>query len=130
MEPIGKNTAPAIAIAAINLLNNNEDPVLLVLSADHLIRNNKNFHASIKTANIMAQQGKMVVLGIQPTKPESGYGYIEVSNSENNEYHNINSFTETVQQVINNYQEIQEDIKKNKFTTKRDMVKQISDIIG
>ena len=94
LEPIGKNTAPAIAIAAINLLNNNEDPVLLVLSADHLIRNNKNFHASIKTANIMAQQGKMVVLGIQPTKPESGYGYIEVSNSENNEYHNINSFTE------------------------------------
>ena len=84
LEPIGKNTAPAIAIAAMSLLNGKEDPVLLVLSADHLIENNKKFHKAIKIAKKIAKQEKMVVLGIRPNNPEIGYGYIEVSNSEKN----------------------------------------------
>ena len=61
LEPIGKNTAPAIAIAALSLFNNNQDPILLVLSADHLIHNNKSFHKSIKTARTIAEQGKWLL---------------------------------------------------------------------
>ena len=94
LEPIGKNTAPAIAIAAMNLQKDGEDPILLVLSADHLIGNSDKFHKSIRIASKIAEQGKMVTLGIQPTKAEIGYGYIEVDNSKKNEYYNIISFTE------------------------------------
>jgi len=94
LEPVGKNTAPAIAIAAMSLLNEKEDPILLVLSADHLIDDNKNFRNSIKIASKIAEKGKMVTFGIQPNKPEIGYGYIEVDNSEKSEYYNIISFTE------------------------------------
>ena len=94
LEPIGKNTAPAIAIAAMNLLNEREDPILLVLSADHLIDNNQKFLKTIRIASKIAEQGKMVAIGVQPNKPEIGYGYIEVDNSEKNEYYNIISFTE------------------------------------
>ena len=94
LEPIGKNTAPAIAIAAMNLLNEREDPILLVLSADHLIDNNQKFLKTIRIARKIAEQGKMVAIGVEPNKPEIGYGYIEVDNSEKNEYYNIISFTE------------------------------------
>ena len=94
LEPIGKNTAPAIAIAAMNLLNEREDPILIVLSTDHLIDNNQKFLKTIRIARKIAEQGKMVAIGVQPNKPEIGYGYIEVDNSEKNEYYNIISFTE------------------------------------
>jgi mannose-1-phosphate guanylyltransferase len=94
LEPIGKNTAPAIAIAAMNLKSEKEDPVLLVLSADHLIKNNSKFLKAIEIARKIAGQGKMVTLGVQPNKPETGYGYIEVDNSKKNDYYNILSFTE------------------------------------
>ena len=94
LEPIGKNTAPAIAIAAMNLKNKKEDPVLLVLSADHLIRDNSKFLKTIKIANKIAEKGKMVALGVRPNKPETGYGYIEVDNSKKNDYYSILSFTE------------------------------------
>jgi len=94
LEPIGKNTAPAIAIAAIKLLNSKEDPLLLVLSADHLIKNIKKFHDSITIASKIAEQGKLVTLGVSPNKPEIGYGYIETKNSDLCSYYNITSFTE------------------------------------
>ena len=94
LEPIGKNTAPAIAIAAMQLLNNKEDPLLLVLSADHLIENKKKFHESIKTASKIAEQGKLVTLGISPNKPKTGYGYIETDNSEVCDFYSITSFIE------------------------------------
>jgi mannose-1-phosphate guanylyltransferase len=89
LEPIGKNTAPAIAIAAMHLLNENEDPILLVLSADHLIDNNQGLLKSIRVASEIAEQGKMIALGVQPKKPETGYGYIEVNNSKKNAYYDI-----------------------------------------
>jgi mannose-1-phosphate guanylyltransferase len=82
LEPVGKNTAPAIALAAMALLSKNEDPVLLVLSADHLIDKNEEFESSIKIGNIIAKKGKIVALGTKPDKPEEGYGYIEVNNLE------------------------------------------------
>ena len=94
LEPVGKNTAPAIAIAAMNLKNIKEDPILLVLSADHLIDKRQEFFKSIRIASKIAKQGKLVALGIKPEKPEIGYGYIEVYSSEKNEYYNIISFTE------------------------------------
>ena len=94
LEPVGRNTAPAIALAAMSVLSKNEDPVLLVLSADHLIGDKKLFHNSIRIASKLAEKEKMVALGVQPTKPEIGYGYIEIDNSEKNEYYNIISFTE------------------------------------
>ena len=94
LEPIGKNTAPAIALAALNLSNSNQDPMLLVLSTDLQISNIKSFHKSIKTAKTLVEQGKMVALGVRPTKPETGYGYIEFDNSHEAEYYDIKSFNE------------------------------------
>ena len=92
LEPIGKNTAPAIALAALELIK--KDPILLVLSADHLVDDNKAFHKSIKIAKKFAEQGKIVTLGIRPTKPETGYGYIEVDNSHITKSYDIKSFKE------------------------------------
>ena len=94
LEPVGRNTAPAIAIAALNLLNDDQDPILLVLSADHLIENKEKFKNSIEVATKIAEEGKMVAIGVQPDKPEIGYGYIEVDNSAFNDHYNIISFTE------------------------------------
>jgi mannose-1-phosphate guanylyltransferase len=94
LEPVGKNTAPAIAVAAIKYQNDKEDPILLVLSADHLIHNNQKFLKSVRIATKMAEKGKMVAIGIEPNKPEIGYGYIEVDNSNKDEYYNIISFKE------------------------------------
>jgi len=94
LEPIGKNTAPAIALAAMSLLNEKEDPTLLILSADHLIKDNKKFQYSIKTASKIAEADKMVALGIIPHKAETGYGYIKVDNFKKNKYYNIVSFKE------------------------------------
>lgn len=80
LEPEGKNTAPAIALAAIIATEKlNEDPTLLVLSADHLIKNVNEFHNSIVKALPLAESGKLVTFGIVPTHAESGYGYIEKS---------------------------------------------------
>jgi mannose-1-phosphate guanylyltransferase len=94
LEPEGKNTAPAIAIAAMNLMNDKHDPILLVLSADHNINSHKKFSNSIQTAVKVAHDGKIVALGVKPNKAEIGYGYIEVENSEKNNYYNIISFKE------------------------------------
>jgi mannose-1-phosphate guanylyltransferase len=94
LEPEGKNTAPAIALAAFNLINDKHDPILLVLSADHNISSPKTFNKDIQTAVKVAHDGKIVALGVKPNKAEIGYGYIKVDNSEKNNYYNIISFTE------------------------------------
>ncbi|KIL05831.1 mannose-1-phosphate guanyltransferase [Stutzerimonas stutzeri] len=77
LEPVGRNTAPAIALAALQAVAEAEDPILLVLAADHLIQDVAAFHASIRTALPLAADGKLVTFGIVPTHPETGYGYIE-----------------------------------------------------
>jgi len=94
LEPIGKNTAPAIALAALKLINNNKDPLLLVLSADHLIQDTKAFHQSIKVAEKLAKKGKLVTFGIVPDKAETGYGYIQANINNTTDSYNILSFTE------------------------------------
>ena len=94
LEPEGKNTAPAIALAALHEINNNRDPILFVLSADHIIQNINSFHQSIEIAKSHAAKDKLVTFGIFPNKPETEYGYIEVNNNLSNDYFDIKSFTE------------------------------------
>jgi len=94
LEPIGKNTAPAIALAALKFINNGEDPLLLVLSADHLIQNIDAFHRSIKIAEKLAERDKLVTFGIVPDKAETGYGYIKANIYNTADYYKIQSFTE------------------------------------
>ena len=76
LEPVARNTAPAIAIAARHAMAGGDDPVLLVLAADHHIRDIGRFHDSVLQALPLAQQGKLVTFGVVPTAPETGYGYI------------------------------------------------------
>jgi len=94
LEPIGRNTAPAIALAALKFINNGEDPLLLVLSADHLIKNIDAFHQSIEVAEKLAENDKLVTFGIVPDKAETGYGYIKASIDNTADYYKIQSFTE------------------------------------
>jgi len=87
LEPMGKNTAPAITLAALAAIGNGEDPLLLVLAADHVIKDVSAFQQAVSSASIFAEQGKLVTFGIVPTSPETGYGYIKqgsllVSNTE------------------------------------------------
>lgn len=78
LEPFGRNTAPAIAAAALHVAaSHGEDAVLLVLAADHLITDQPAFAQAVAQAMRLAAQGKLVTFGIQPETPETGYGYIE-----------------------------------------------------
>jgi len=89
LEPVGRNTAPAVAIAALSALATtgaNEDPVLLVLPADHVILNVKAFQAAVQTGLKAAQAGKLVTFGIVPDKPETGYGYIKRGEGKGPDY--------------------------------------------
>ena len=78
LEPLGRNTAPAIAAAALHVARKHgKDTVLLVLAADHLIQDQASFAQAVADAQALALQGYLVTFGIQPTAPETGYGYIE-----------------------------------------------------
>ena len=74
LEPIGKNTAPAIALAAFST---QDDPLLLVLAADHVIQNDTKFIEAVTVAIPLAESGKLVTFGIVPCEPHTGYGYIK-----------------------------------------------------
>lgn len=77
-EPISRNTAPCIAFAAIKLLAEDPDATMMVLPADHLIQNVRQFHEVLRVAAEKAQEpGALVTIGIKPTHPETGYGYIQ-----------------------------------------------------
>lgn len=76
LEPEGRNTAPAIAIAA-HLVSQGEDPILLVLAADHVIADSESFITAVKNALPLAESGKLVTFGIVPTSAHTGYGYIK-----------------------------------------------------
>ncbi|AOY67054.1 mannose-1-phosphate guanylyltransferase/mannose-6-phosphate isomerase [Xanthomonas euvesicatoria pv. euvesicatoria] len=77
LEPKGRNTAPAIAVAALEATRDGADPLLLVLPSDHVIQNEAAFQAAVTLAATAAEQGKLVTFGIKPTAPETGYGYIK-----------------------------------------------------
>ena len=82
LEPVGRNTAPAIAVAALFALSLDEDPLLLVMPSDHVIEDEAQFLASIQTASTVAAQGKIVTFGMVPDRPETGYGYIQATAGE------------------------------------------------
>jgi mannose-1-phosphate guanylyltransferase/mannose-6-phosphate isomerase len=79
-EPIGRNTAPAIALAAAYLMLDGADPVMVVLPSDHVIKDEVRFRALLDIAIQEARDGKLVTFGIQPTRPDTGFGYIKTRN--------------------------------------------------
>jgi mannose-1-phosphate guanylyltransferase/mannose-6-phosphate isomerase len=96
LEPVGRNTAPAIALAALQAVNNaidDEEPVLLVLAADHIIENTQAFKNSVEKALPFAENGHLVTFGIVPTAPETGYGYIK-SGNQNGDAFSVSEFVE------------------------------------
>ena len=78
LEPVGRNTAPALTLAALSLPEEDRKTVLLVMPADHVIRDNDAFLAAVSVGASMAEQGYLTTFGIAPTAPETGYGYIKV----------------------------------------------------
>jgi mannose-1-phosphate guanylyltransferase len=94
LEPVGRNTAPAIALAAEVTVTDN-DPLLLVLAADHVIQNIDAFTDAVKNAIPLAQAGKLVTFGIVPTQAHTGYGYIKRGNSvSDSSGYDVNAFVE------------------------------------
>lgn len=77
LEPCGRNTAPAVAQAALHLLHQGEDPLMLVLPADHVIQHTAAFVQQLEQATQAAAQGALVTLGVVPTRAHTGYGYIQ-----------------------------------------------------
>ena len=94
LEPVGRNTAPAIAAAALQSLKDSDDSTLLVLSADHVIQDIEAFHKAIKIASQQAQSGKLATFGIVPTDANVGYGYIKSSEENNDGAHKVEEFVE------------------------------------
>jgi mannose-1-phosphate guanylyltransferase len=94
LEPIAKNTAPAIALAALKVLSNGVDPIILVLPADHEIEDINSYHKSLEQALDLAEQNKLVTFGIKPHNAETGYGYIETEKAMDSNSLNVVSFKE------------------------------------
>ncbi len=92
LEPFGRNTAPALAIAALQATIKGDDPILLVLAADHVIDNVPAFHQAILKAQAEAEKGLLVTFGIVPTSPNTGYGYIRAD--EKNTLSKVKAFVE------------------------------------
>jgi len=82
LEPIGRNTAPALTLAALQATDNSEDPILVVTPADQAVQDQANFTKSLHHAIEIAAKSSIVVLGIKPTKPDTGFGYIKKDISE------------------------------------------------
>ncbi len=96
LEPVGKNTAPAVALAALTA---DPDDVLLILPADHAISNVPVFQKAVKKANDLAEKGFLVTFGIVPNAPETGYGYIKAGTSLDEESFNVAAFIEKPEQA-------------------------------
>ena len=76
-EPCGRNTAPAILLAVLNILKSKQDSILCVFPADHVIGDIESFHNKLNSAIRLADKGYIVTFGIKPNYPETGYGYVE-----------------------------------------------------
>ena len=82
LEPVGRNTAPAIAVAALEATRDGADALLLVLPSDHVITDEAAFRNAVRAAASAAEAGKLVTFGIVPTGPETGYGYIKAADGQ------------------------------------------------
>jgi mannose-1-phosphate guanylyltransferase / mannose-6-phosphate isomerase len=76
LEPEGRNTAPAIALAALEVIRRDPDALMLVVPADHVVTGQRDFEAAVRLASALARDGHLVTFGIKPIRPETGYGYI------------------------------------------------------
>lgn len=94
LEPVGRNTAPAIALAALHASQAGQDPLLLVLAADHYMADEPAFHQAVTAAAQLAQQNKLVTFGIVPTHAETGYGYIQRGEAINENGYQVARFVE------------------------------------
>ncbi len=79
LEPVGRNTAPAAAVAALMLAEQHPDSLMLIMPADHVIRDRQAFADAIESGREAAEKGNLVTFGIVPNAPETGYGYIRVT---------------------------------------------------
>lgn len=94
LEPVGRNTAPAVALAALTLSRDNPDALMLVLPADHLITQSEAFRAGVEAAIPQAEAGRLVTFGIVPTQPETGYGYIQQGQPLSDSAYAVSRFVE------------------------------------
>ncbi|KEY57825.1 mannose-1-phosphate guanylyltransferase/mannose-6-phosphate isomerase [Serratia sp. DD3] len=94
LEPVGRNTAPAVALAAHLAAEQDPDSILLVLAADHLVKKVENFHSAIETALPFAKRNHLVTFGIIPEHPETGYGYIKRGNLLSDACFKVDCFVE------------------------------------
>jgi mannose-1-phosphate guanylyltransferase/mannose-6-phosphate isomerase len=103
LEPTGRNTAPALTLAALTAIQSGQDPVLVVTPADQTVTNPVAFSAAVQQAIALAAQGNVVILGVTPDKPETGYGYIRTEKSRNESslanVLNVSSFVEKPNQA-------------------------------
>ena len=76
LEPVGRNTAPALTLAALAAMREGDDPILLVMPADHVITDTARFLAAVRRGAALAAEGALITFGITPDSPETGYGYI------------------------------------------------------
>ncbi len=94
LEPVGRNTAPAIALAALHSVANGDDPVMLVLAADHLISEHDAFHQAIAKASQLAEANKLVTFGVVPNEAHTGYGYIKAGAAQQHDGFDVAEFVE------------------------------------
>lgn len=94
LEPVGRNTAPALTLAALSITNEQDDAVMLVLPADHAITNIPAYHRAVNQAYEFALQDKLVTFGIKPSSPETGFGYIKVGNELKQHCFELSEFVE------------------------------------
>lgn len=94
LEPMAKNTAPAIAAACCAAMKQDKDAVVVVLPSDHVIADVKAFQNAVKTAAVNAEKGYLVTFGIVPTFPSTGYGYVKAAGSETDGAYTLEKFVE------------------------------------
>lgn len=95
LEPVRRNTAPCIAYASYKIASKDPNAIMLVTPSDHYVGREDHFFASLRTAvNEAAKGEKLITLGIQPTRPETGYGYIQYLPEEEGGVHRVKTFTE------------------------------------
>jgi len=94
LEPTGRNTAPAIALAAMWAMQQKPDACMLVLPADHLIKDTPSFYTAVQHAENLAKDGFLVLFGIKPKAPETGFGYIEMGNKVSEHAQMVQRFVE------------------------------------
>jgi mannose-1-phosphate guanylyltransferase/mannose-6-phosphate isomerase len=94
LEPVGKNTAPALTLAALKAIESGRDPILVVSPADQTIANNDEFVKSLRKCVELAAAGSVVILGIKPVRPETGYGYVKCERCESSGEYAVSRFVE------------------------------------